>query len=94
MQLVITRPDGDLKHEVWWFTLNIGWVGSPCIFFEGYSFETRDSLRHRKWVKQTHWTRLDHSRNNNITEPPLPPDVENEVRTRYQESITNLAIVK
>ncbi len=88
----IIKPDGDLRREMWRFTLNVGWTSS-CIYFDHYSFQTRESTRHRKWVMQTHWTRFDH-RNNNIADPPLPPDIENEMRAHYRASIWELAIQK
>ncbi len=88
--ITVIRYDGDLKREVWDFTLYISWVSS-CIYFESYSFQTKKTTRYKSWEKQTHWVRLEH-RNNNIDKPPLPPDVEVEVRSRYQEYILTLPI--
>jgi len=92
MNLEIIRPDGDLKRETWSFALNAGWTGAPCIYISDYSFQTKASTRH-KWVRQTHWDRLNR-RENNIGEPPIPSDVEAEMRDYYQKMIRELPIVK
>lgn len=91
MRIEIIRPDGDLKREVWTFSLNISY-SSPCIYFDAYSFQDKETKRH-KWVRQSHWERLDH-RSNNIDNPPIPTDVEAEMRSRYQEAILTIPIVK
>ncbi len=88
--MIVTRFNGALKREVWDFYLNIGY-SAPCIYFNSYSFQTKETTRHKKWVAQTHWERLDR-RNNNIDNPPLPSDVEGEVRTRFQEYIMSIPI--
>lgn len=90
MRIEIFRHSGDLKREAWVFSLNTGYH-SPCIYFDDYSFQTKESTRHRKWTQQTHWMRLDR-RSNNIDNPPLPTDVEAEMRSRYQEYILTLPI--
>ena len=90
MNIEIIRANGDLKREVWDFSLDVSY-GSPCIYFDDYSFQTKESTRHRKWLKQTHWTRL-MRRDNNIDNPPLPSDVKAEMLSRYQESILTLPI--
>jgi len=92
MRLEIIRPNGDLEREVWQFNLNLGLTGSPCIYLQYYSFQTRGTKRH-KWVEQTHWQKIDR-RYNNISDPPLPPDVEDEMRKRYQEYILTLHVIK
>ncbi len=92
MRIEIIRPNGDLKREVWVFVLG-GSFTSHCICFDAYSFQTKESIRHRTWKKQTHWMRLDH-RNNNIDNPPLPPDVKAEMRSRFQEYILTLPIIQ
>lgn len=92
MKIEIVLPDGDLKREVWDFSLSVGY-SSPCIFFDAYCFQTKLSTRHRNWISQTHWQRLEH-RNNNIENPPLPKEVEEEMRSRYQECIKEIPIVK
>jgi len=89
MNLEIIRPNGDLKREVWNFNLNVGWTGSPCIYFSYYSFQARDTTQH-KWVKHTHWDRL--RRDNNIDSPPLPSDVEAEARAYFQKQVGELPI--
>ena len=86
MRMEIIRPSGDLKREVWDFSLISDWTERANIYFEAYSFQTKETTRQRTWRKQTHWTRHNR-RENNITNPPLPPDVEAEMRSRYQEYI-------
>jgi len=92
MQTEIVRNNGDLKREVWVFTLYVSF-SSPQIYFDSYSFQTKETNRQRKWVKQTHWERLD-KWNNNIDSPPLPSDVENEARSRFQEAILVIPITQ
>ena len=91
MRTEIVQYSGDLKREVWEFSLGIGHI-SPCIYFDHYSFQTRESSPHKNWVKQTHWARLDH-RTNNIDSAPLPQEIESEMRSRYQEYIMKFPIV-
>lgn len=90
MRIEIIRPDGDLKREVWHFGLNVSY-GYSCIYFDGYSFETKESNRHKKWIGQTIWSRLDH-RGSNIEAAPLPKDVEAEMRATYRKYIDLLPI--
>ncbi len=92
MRIEIIRADGDLKREVWTFNLSIDYA-RPCIYFEEYSFQTRETTRYKKWITHTHWERLDR-RLNNVDNPVLPPDVEAEMRFRYQKGIMTLPIVK
>jgi len=91
MRIEIIRPDGDLKREVWRFALIADWVNKAFISFEAYSFQTRETTRQRNWTRHTHWTRLER-RVNNIDNPPLPQDVEAEMRSRYQEYIMTLPV--
>ena len=90
MNVDIIRNSGDLKREVWKFSLIVDW-NSSCIYFEAYSLQVEESSRHRKWKKQTHWERT-MRRDSNIENPPLPSDVEAEMRTHYQECIKTLPI--
>ncbi len=92
MNLEVIRADGDLKREVWNFSLNIGY-DSPRIYFDYYAFQTRPTTRYKKWYSQTHWGRLEH-RENNTNCPPLPSDVEAEMRKRYQETIMRIPITR
>ncbi len=91
MNTEIIRPDGDLKREVWHLSLSTGY-SSPCIYLNDYSFQTRKTTRHKNWQTQTRWERLDR-RTNSIGEPPIPPDVEKEIRSRYQQAILTLPII-
>lgn len=91
MRIEIVRPNGDLKREVWCFYLSIGY-SSPCIYFDHYSFQTKETKRH-KWRRQTYWTRLER-RYNNIDTPPLPSDVETEMRQLFANNVRELFIAK
>ena len=92
MRVEIIRPDGDLKREVWVFSLHIGYV-SPRITFDSFSFQTRESTRHRTWIWQNHWERLNPG-NSTIKSPPdIPPDVESEMHTRFQIAIKTIPII-
>lgn len=82
---------GDLKREVWHFSLAVGCF-SPCIRLEDYSFQTRLSRRHKKWKRETHWERLD-GRSNNIDSPTVPIEVERAMRLYFAEQINLLPIV-
>lgn len=86
----IIVPKGDLKREVWRFSLSVGY-SSPCIYFDSYSFQTKASPRHRNWISQTHWVRSER-RTNNIDKPHIPTEVEIEMRSRYQEYIKTIPI--
>jgi hypothetical protein len=89
MRIEIILPDGDLRREIWEFSISID--SCACIYFDYYSYQTRESTRKRLWHKQTHWDRLD-GRNNNISRPVLPPGIEADMRKRYQEYILTLPI--
>jgi hypothetical protein len=89
-QVEVTRMNGDLKREVWNFTLSIDY-GRSRIWFDSYSFQTKETSRKRRWIKQTHWDRLDR-RNNNIETPSIPSDVEAEMRAQFQQYILTLPI--
>lgn len=86
----IIQFDGDLTREVWTFSLNVSYA-LPCIYFDNYSFQTKETVRHKKWIRQSHWSRLDH-RSNNIDRPLVPTDVEAQMRKRFQEYILTLPI--
>ena len=89
MIIEIVLPNGDLKREVWAFSLDIGY-GFSRIYLDHYLLQVRETARHR-WEKQTYWSRLDR-RSNKIDSPPLPKEVEAEMRKRYQEYIMTLPV--
>ena len=91
--LEIIRPDGDLKREVWRFNLFLPYGGNKCICFNSYAFQTRETTRHRKWISQTKWNRT-MRRENTIPQPPLPDDVEAEVRKTFANRVSSLPIIK
>ena len=89
MNVEIIKQHGDLKREVWAFSLSIGY-SSSCIYFDRFSVQTKGSKR-QNWKVQSHWDRLNR-RDNSITTPLLDPEVELEMRARYQEYIFSLPI--
>ena len=94
MQIEIVRPDGDLKREVWVFTLYVDCERS-IMFFSFYAVETRRTSRCRNWNKQGLWDRSDQrSYHSTIAEPPLPADVEADARQRFAEAIGKLPITR
>ena len=91
MNIEVIRPSGDLKREVWQFSLFVDFARSG-IYFNYYSFQTKETTKHRNWTQQTHWTRLDR-RSNNIPKPPLPSDVEKELRQTIADNFKEVPIV-
>ena len=87
----VIRYHGDLKREVWRFFLYSYHPREEGIYLESYFFQEKDSPRRRKWSNQTQWNRF-YRRENNITSPPIPPDVEKEVREYYKNLIDTLPI--
>lgn len=92
MNIEIIRPNGDLKREVWCFSLQV-YFSSDCIYFERFAFQTRENKRHKKWITQLNWERLN-SKNSNMDNPPVSTDVEAELRKRCQEYVATLPITK
>ena len=90
MRITIIKPNGDLKREVWEFELSVSFSGG-CIYLKYYSFDSKETTRHKKWVSQTHWARL-FGRDNTMEKPPIPSDVESDVRKKYQDFILTLPI--
>jgi hypothetical protein len=90
MRIEIIRPDGDLKREIWAFTLSVDY-SRPCIYFDHYSFQTRESTRKRIWHKETYWDRLN-TRESNIPYAVIPHEVDAEMRIRYRDYIATLPI--
>ena len=91
MRVEIIKPDGDLKREEWIFSLSVS-HSSPCIYFDHFSFQTKESLRHKNWIKQTHWDRLDR-RYNNIEAPEIPDEIKKDMFERYRAFILTLPII-
>lgn len=92
MIIEIIRNSGDLKRERWTFSPFLDYA-KQGIYFDYYCFETLETPRHKNWQTQTHWARLD-KRNNNIDNPPLPLDVEAEVRAEIIKHVANWEIIK
>ncbi len=92
MKIEIVDYRGDLKREVWIFTLLVGY-GRQCIYIDSYSFQTKLSTRHKSWKRQTQWDRLEH-RTNNLDSPFLPDEIVASMREKMQEYVATLPIVK
>ncbi len=92
-QLEIIRMNGDLNRERWFFSLVVDYSGRSCIYLDAYSFETKESTRHRKWITQNMWNRL-FPRNNTISEPPVSTEVEEEARRTFADRVKVLPIIK
>lgn len=86
MNIEIIRPNGDLKRERWTFSLVVGWADDSIIYLDTYRFETRETLRHKKWHSQTQWDRLDNRRNTMKT-PLLFADVVAEARHIFAKQV-------
>ena len=84
--------EGDLKREVWTFSVSVS-VGDPIIYFDSFSFETRPTLRHKNWQVQSHWQRLD-TRRNNIDCPAIPSYIEQQMRDSFIALIKITPITK
>lgn len=90
MRIEIIRPDGDLKREVWSFTLYVNYSQS-CIYFNSYYFQTKESKRKRNWTNQSYWTKF-FSRESNIPCPNIPQDIQEEIHNKYAEYVKTLPI--
>jgi len=80
---------GYSKREVWTFDLNVSY--KPVLYLENYSFQTKESPRHRLWIRQTHWDRL-MKRDNNIPSPPLPKDITQRAINYFVEQIKSVEV--
>ena len=82
--------DGDLKKQTWDF-----WVSTyfeTVIYFERYASYEKPSNRHRNWNITAFWSRHSYEGHITIQVPPLPEDVESEVRAYFAEQIKALPI--
>lgn len=87
----IVQMHGDLKREVWRFSLFVSWINDSHIYFDSYLFQTRDSARKRKWDTEGVWNRLN-KQYDNIKDPPLPSDVESQMREYFANAVRGLEI--
>jgi len=90
MQKEIIKSDGDLQREVWYFDLAM-YSGTLQLFLSDYRLQIRRTNRCRNWDTQIHWSRL-LPRDNDIKTPPLPKDVEREIRAYYEVQVTEMPI--
>jgi len=83
----------ELKREVWQFSISHNYASSSgmTIYYDSYFQQHKDTTRQRIWRVDGHYDRLNH-RDNNITQPPLPKDVENEVRQKICEIVQKISI--
>ena len=90
MRAEIILPNGDLKREVWEFELVLDFSGRNTIYLSRYSFQTKETTRH-KWKVQTNWDRL-FRRSSNIETPTIPIAVEEQVRHEFIEIVRKIPI--
>ena len=91
IKVEIIRGD-ELNREVWEFEVHIDYV-KPLIWFNSYFVEYKETTRKRLWRRSGFWTRL-MRRDNTIQDPPLPPDVEDEMRDNFIEQVRHLITVR
>ncbi len=89
MRVTITRMDGDLKKQTWDFAL-FSENYPPIVRLEAYRQYELPSKRHRKWRVIARWGRFWYL--DNMVVPPLPEDVESEVRAYFAKQIKALPI--
>jgi hypothetical protein len=90
MQKDIIRIDGDLKREIWYFDLT-QFSGELTLLLSYYRKQTRRTNRCRNWDTQINWSRI-LTRDNDIETPPLPEDVEREIRAYYEIAMKELPL--
>jgi len=90
MRYSVILPDGDLRREVWEFTLSVG-SARAIIWFDSFTLATRVTRRHR-WVTKSIWVRTV-PRGNNTEKPAIPAQVEAEVRKYFADAISKVEIV-
>jgi hypothetical protein len=84
MRTDVIQFDGDLKREVWTFDLETSHKIELRLMY--YSFGTRLSTRHKKWIDQNHWDRL-MQRDNTMTTPPYSSEVVAKAKQYFIEQI-------
>jgi len=90
MRIEIIRGD-DSRRERWIFEPFVD-ITQDGIYFNSYGIETRKTKR-QVWKRQFHWSRL-MRRDNTITVPPLPKDVEDEMRKGLRDYIDTWKILR
>jgi hypothetical protein len=86
--VVVTRVSGDtLSAEQWFFDcLENTYVSrTPCLMLQEYTQWRRPSLRHRFTAESLY----NHTNRRGTTcqDPPLPPDVADEAKQQYMETL-------
>ena len=89
MKIEIIRGN-ELRREVWTFTL-FNDYSRQVIWFDSYAIEVKESTRKKLWHNDGIWTRL-MRRENTIQSPPLPPNVEAEMRENFISQVKQLPI--
>jgi hypothetical protein len=88
MHIRIEKPDGDLKREVWEFSLMVD--SMSVIYFDLYAFQTRPSRRHN-WKSQSIFQRLSR-RDSNMEAPVIPGSILTEMRQQFKDKIDDIII--
>jgi hypothetical protein len=90
MLIKIIVPNGDLKREVWEFTLSVTYRVN--LRFVCYAFEERETLRHRIWKTQSLWGTY-FERASNIARPTVPLNVIEQAKERYCRLINEAEVI-
>ena len=90
MLIKIIVPNGDLKREVWEFTLSVTYRVN--LRFVCYAFEERETLRCRKWKPQSFWN-VYFERESNIACPTVPLSVIELAKERYCRLINEAELI-
>ena len=86
MYIRITFNAGDLKREEWSFYVTIESGINLVISLNSYTYQTRETKRHRVWRNEKIWERLDH-RYNTIEKPAVPAQVDTDVRNQLKKMV-------
>ena len=89
MRIEVYRYNSDLKRERWDFYLSID--HEVRLFFDGFTFETKASTRHRKWKCQAKYNRL-MKQESTLSCPRIPQDVISEVKSKINQSINETEV--
>jgi hypothetical protein len=89
MQKEIIRADGNLRREIWYFDLT-SFSGRLTLMLSDYYVHTRKTTR-CKWGQEKHWNHI-FQRDSDLKTPPLPKDVEREIRAYYSVAVDEMPI--
>lgn len=82
----MVRVDGDLRRQVWSFTV----FDLPKVYLESWSEEVRPSKRHRKWRTERRYGRIASGRHESYEVVREEPDVPEDVLAEGLEKLRSL----